>query len=41
MLNPFKRKKKFLSWNTYEKKRDFLEMFYFQQKTRLENVRNI
>jgi len=37
----FKRKTKFLDWNEYKNKIDFLDIFKWQQSVRKQNVRLI
>lgn len=36
-----KRSNIYLDWKDYNKKIVFLDVFYFQQKVRLENIKNI
>jgi len=35
----FRRKRGFVDWNTYERAKDFADLFYWQQKIRKENMR--
>jgi len=34
------RKRKYLSWDNYKDKIDFIDMFYWQQDVRRQNLRN-
>ncbi len=35
------RKNKYLDWNTYKNRVDFIDLFYWQQKVRRENIEKI
>lgn len=35
------RKKKYLDWKTYKNRIDFLDVFYWQQEVRKENLKGI
>ena len=35
------RKREYLDWNAYAEKIDFLDNFYWQQRTRKQSVQNI
>lgn len=37
----FSRKNDFMDWQTYKSNIDFIDLFYFQQKTREESIRNL
>lgn len=34
-------KRNFLEWKDYKEKVDFLDIFYWQQKVRKENIKNL